>query len=326
MLEIFNRFYKLISVLLVLLLAWLTSFLPDDDNALVDYIDSYLANVVGWLGVLVLFWLWKFEKDWKQDLKSSLTRKVKQNEQLISQLWNVFSEQNAEAELEKGIRSVLERYPSIVLHKKDVKIGEKVRNTIASAEYILQQREYREPYEATNVYPGPFYEMANKSILATNVGSPASFWNDRVTLVDLNRTAVERIRPLLKNGEDPIRRVFIISDVDEVHELTELMLQLLQAGVMVRYLAKHKAQELAVANVDGSPSPIMGLEDFTVFDTGQEGLKYSGRFEDLSANQKRIIISSNPQTIEDLTNQFNALWNASFAFEGQIDESRIRGT
>ena len=321
--EFLNRFLKPLSLVAMLLLAGITYWLTGRVDFVDDHIVPYLSNVVGWLGVLVLFWLWKFEKSWKQDLESSLSRKVNRNEELITQLWNAFSERNAEAELETKIRSVLERYPCIVLHHKDLKIGEKVRATIANADYILQQREYREPYEATNVYPGPFYEIANKAILATNIGGIGNFWIDRATLVELNRAAVERIKPTLQNGEDPARRIFIISKVDDVNELKELMDQLLQVGVMIKYLDKPSAEELAAADAASRESPIAGLEDFTVFDTDHENLKYSGRFEDLGANQKRILISSNPQTIESLTSQFNALWSASYTYEGEIDASII---
>ena len=321
MCDFLTRFLKPLSLVVMLLLAGITYWLTGRVNFVEQQILPYLSNVVGWLGVLVLFWLWNFEKSWKQDLKSSLSRKVNRNEELISQLWNAFSEQNAEVELEKKIRNVLERYPTIVLQHKDLKIGEKVRATIANAEYILQQREYRERYEATNVYPGPFYEIANKAIIATNIGGIGNFWIDRDTLVELNRTAVERIKPTLQNGNDPVRRVFIVNKVNIDDELKELMDQLLQVGVTIKYLDKQTAEELAAADATGRESPIAGLEDFTVFDTDNEKLKYSGRFEDLGANQKRILISSNPQTIESLISQFNALWSASYTYEGEIDAS-----
>lgn len=316
MLDFLSRFYVPLSLAILAVLTLLTSQLS---GGIEQLLDRYLSHVVGWLGVTVLIWLWKFEKDWKRDLKSELLPKVKDNENLIAKFWNVFSGDVAVTELEKGLRKVVREYPSVVLEQKDDKIGEKVRENIETAGDILQSREYTVYFDAmTEVYPGPFYESAKQSIIATNIGGPGNFWQDRETLVEMNRKAVARIQPTLPEGEHAIRRVFIIrkTEKNEIEELKKLMDELHRAGVVIKYLGSKRAEDLVVT----AEIPLIAqLEDFTVFGTEHESLKYAGSFQDLSANYKKVIISSAPQRIESLTRHFEVLWNASVEYEGKIE-------
>ena len=326
MLDFLSRFSIPLSLVAVAVFASVTTYFSEKEATITLPLDSYLLNVVGWLGVNVLFWLWKFERDWKRDLKSELSPKVKENEKLIMQLWNVFSEYVTDTELEEGIRKVLERYPSIVLQQKDDKIGEKVRENVIAAGNILERREYSVYFDAMDMYPGPFYEIAQKSIIATNIGSPDNFWRVRKRLVEMNQKAGARIQPTLKKGEDAIRRVFIIgknTEKKEINDLKKLMDELGRAGVMINYIGLDHAQKIAVSN---RSSLIAGLEDFTVFDTGDKDLKYAGRFRDLGVDYKQVVISSDPQVIESLTRQFQALWNESVRFEGKIKPSVLSRT
>ena len=334
MLDLLSHFYKPLSLGIVVALALITSFLEGIDG-IAQYIDRYLSDVVGWLGVAVLFWLWKFEKDWKQDLKSKLSAleaslhcEVNENEERIKQLWNVFRKHATDAELEEGIREILIQYPSIVLQQKDLKIGEKVQENIMAAGNILQRREYSVYFDAMNVYPGPFYEIAKKSIIATNIGGPRNFWQARKSLVKMNEGAAGRIQPTLQKGEDAIRRVFIIeegAEMGEIDALKQLMKELDQVGVVIKYIGLERAQQLVIAHASHSikDHSIKGLKDFTVFDTEYEDLKYAGRFQDLGADHKEIIVSSDPQIIEGLTDQFQVLWNDSVRFKGEIDLSLL---
>ena len=321
--EFLSRFYMPLSMVIAAVLALLTSLVFGKGKEFTLPLDSYLLHVVGWLGVNVLFWLWKFEKDWKQELKSELSPKVKENEELITQLWNVFSEYVTDTELEEGIRKVLKRHPSIVLQQKDLKIGEKVRENIIAAGNILQRREYSVYFDAMDVYPEPFYKMAKKSIIATNIGGPRTFWRAHERLVEMNQEAIIRIQPTLQEGEDAIRRVFIIkknAEKEEIDRLEQLMAELDKIGVVINYIGLEDAEELAYTSAIG---PIERLEDFTVFDTKYENLKYAGRFQNLGADYKKVLISSDPRTIESLTHQFNVLWNASVRFKGNIERSLL---
>lgn len=182
--DFLNHFYKLLTLGAVAIIAVITSLIPDGEK-IRQWIDGHLSEVAGWLGVVVLLWLWKFEKDWKQDLKSELSalyREVDENEERIKQLWNVFRKHAMDAELEERIRKILTQYPSIVRKQKDHKIGEKVQENIIAAEDILQRREYRVDFDAMEIYPGPFYKIASKSIIATNIGGPRNFWQARKRL------------------------------------------------------------------------------------------------------------------------------------------------
>lgn len=317
--DFLNRHYKLVSMGVVVVAAWITFLIPPGEK-IRQWLGGNLSEVAGWLGVLVLLWLWKFEKDWKKELKSELSPKVNENEKRIKQLWNVFREHATDAQLEKEIREILTLYPSVVLQQKDDKIREKVQESITAVRDILQLREYVVYFDAmAKVYPGPFYESAKKSIIATNIGGPRNFWRDRGRLVEMNKKAVDRIQSPCREGENAIRRVFIIekdTEKEEIDDLKQLMDELRGAGVVIRYLGFKRAQEL----VDNPKiSLITRLEDFTVFDTVNENLKYAGRFQDPKANYKKVIISSDPRMIKSLTRHFEVLWEASAEFQGEIE-------
>ncbi len=291
-------------------------------------LDRYLSTAAGWFGVAVLISLWKFARDWKQDLESrlsplesSLDRKVHDNEKLIAQLWNTFSEHVKNDELEKEFREILTLYPSIVIRQKDCKIGEQVQKTIREAGDMLRDQKYTVYFDEVNVYPGPFYESAQKSIIATNSGGPENFWGDRKKLVAMNKEAAARIRRTLQlqEGKHAIRRVFIIernTKKEEIDELKKLMDELREADVAIKYLGSEDAEHLLVT----TQIPLIErLEDFTVFDPENEDLRYAGRFENPTASYKKVIIYSESRMIESLTDHFEALWKASDEFKGNVE-------
>ena len=326
--EFFNRFFKQITMGGLLVFAAITTYVfgvfesgdgdPDWLEPLLEYMKLYLQGLIWWLPVVVLLWLWKFDRDWRDDLRSSLLRKVEDNEKLVAQLWNGFSGQISDGDLDQEIRAVLVQYPSIVL-AKDLRIGDKVRQNIDAARFLVERRQYSVDFDDMQVYPKPFYETAVNSIIATNIGSPDRFWGRRDELVEMNRKAIESF-PDSPDGSTAIRRVFAIDAGDNINRLEEVMADLQAVGVKIRYLRLALAEQLASDNAR-SGSEIAGLTDFSVFDTEVGDLKYSGRFD---ANYRHIVISSHPQTIQDLTNQFNELWEAATPFQGQVDGSVIQ--
>lgn len=316
--DFFNRFYKEFILAGVVVIAGITFLIPQGEE-IRKWIGAHLSEIVGWLGVIVLLWLWKFDKDWKQALKSEISPKVEEHEDRVRQLWDAFCKHATDAQLEREFREILTLYPSIVLQQDDSKIGKQVRETIRDVGDMLRCRKYTVYFDEVNVYPGPFYKSAKKSIIATNIGGPGNFWGDREKLVAMNQEAVARIQPTLQEGEHAIRRVFIIegnTKKGEIDELKKLMDELRQAGVAIRYLGLKDAEKLLVTT---QISLIKRLEDFTVFDTENKDLKYAGRFENPAAIYKKVIISSEPRMIESLTDHFEALWNASDKFKGDIE-------
>ncbi|MCY3885290.1 MAG: hypothetical protein OXG24_10315, partial [Gammaproteobacteria bacterium] len=219
MTDFFNRFYKWITIAVVLLLVAVIEIL--ERFSLLEGIKPYFQDLekgMGiWLPVLVLLWLWKFENDWRHDLQSQLDRqhaslkqKVADNQERISQLWNAFSGQIADTDLDDRIRGILTQYSSVVQLENDDKIGEKVKENIKAADTVLNRRQYSVNFDVMDVYPGPFYQSAKQSIISTNIGGVSKFWGNRSELVKMNQLAVERISSTRQCDQSAVRRVFAI--------------------------------------------------------------------------------------------------------------------
>lgn len=301
--------YAYVTAAVAVILAVATATLSKEgylERGLFDHIE---VGLQWWLPFLVLAWLWKFDRHWRNDLRSSLLRKAKRSEKLVGELWDAFSETTTHGNVGNQVRTLLLKYPSVV-DANDVRVEEKIKQKIDDALSLVQRREYPIDFDDMAVYPKPFYESAKSNIIATNIGNADQFWRQREDLVKMNAQARDG------SSESPdqsttIRRVFAFTPDDGIDELTKLMVELQCVGVEIKYIGLKRARKLAKDQARQG-SDIAGLADFTVFDTATQDLKYSGRFD---ANHRRIVISSHPQMILDLQKQFQVLWDEAKLFD-----------
>lgn len=219
---------------------------------------------------------------------------------------------------EQVLTNIMLQYPALKKVDREHIIAQLAIRDLNAISMNLDRKEY----EATVLgiiehYPTPFYQAAHRSIIATDIVTeedsywPREHWEK---MIELNRDAVSRMKA--SNPDSSIRRIFIMDEKlsdQRRTSTTELMKALSDIGVNVRHIplgeaAKRIANEIEINRW----REVRTVEDFSVFDASGGAIKYAGRFK--NPTTKRVIISTDANTIKELEQQFEILWKMARPF------------